>query len=240
MRTLVLKSTCFFIAMGAALIVSNVRAVAATPPSVDPAAPLPAPTPFFVRVGATAVIPQNVNAAVRAGGLPVIGGNGSVAAVPAAYVEAGYYLTNNLAASLAGGYPPTLTARGTGTLAPFNTMFKATVGLPVVAVTYHFDGLGPVRPYAGLGGGYAIVFDNKAASTTSPSLRDAPAFVLVGGIDYDLKDRWGLFVDVKKVFVTQRFTGMSAPFPGGPNIVPTTARIRTDPLLVTAGLSYRF
>jgi outer membrane protein len=210
-------------------------------PAIDPmpAATLaPAALPYFVRLGVAAVI-ADTRLSARLAGAPVAGGDGSIGTVAAAAVEGGYYLTDTIAVSLAFGYPPTLTTRGTGALAPFGTLYRAVVGLPVLAATYHLDMFGAFRPYAGIGVGYAIVFRNEAVAIAAPNLRDRAAFVLVGGIDYALTDRWGVFVDVKKAFLTQRFSGLATPFPGGPAL-PVTASIRSDPLLVTSGVRYRF
>ena len=203
------------------------------------AASLPEPTPFFVRVGGSAVVSDS-RIAAKIAGVPVAGGDGTVSDEPAVYFEGGYFLTRNIAASLSLGYPPTFTARGTGTLAAFGTLYKAAVGLPVFQVTYHLDPIWRLRPYAGVGVGYAIVFDNEAGALLAPKLRDSPAFVLVGGIDYDLSEHWGVFVDVKKAFLSQNITGLAQPLPGLPVILPVSARVRTDPILVSTGVAYRF
>ncbi len=148
------------------------------PPSAGPIAFLaPAPAPFFVRLGATGVLPDfNVDASIA--GNPVAGGNGRMSAVPAAYVEAGYYVTRHIAASISGGFPPTFTTKGIGTLASQGVLYRAVVGLPVFSVTYHLDNFGPVRPYAGVGIGYGIVFRNESAAIFNPLLRNEAAFVV--------------------------------------------------------------
>lgn len=220
------------------VVISTAAASADLPFAPDAAGPSP-PLPFFVRLGISAVVPDT-NVAAKIANVPVVGGNASVSDEPAAYVEAGYYVTRNIVASLTVGYPPTFATRGTGSLAPLGTLYRSVVALPVLEVTYHFDAIGHFRPYAGAGIGYAIVFRNEAAAIVSPRLRDSAAFVLVGGVDYDLTERWGVFVDVKKAFLAQKFTGLGMPFPGGPAVLPVEARVRTDPLIVTTGLSYRF
>ena len=205
-----------------------------------PAAALPAaPTPVFVRVGGTAVLTGG-SVAARIAGVPVAGGGADVSDEPALYLEAGYALTRNIAASLSLGYPPTFTGTGTGTLAPFGKLYEATLGLPVAEVTYRVDPIWGLRPYAGLGIGYAIVFAERAGAILSPKLQGSPAFVIVGGIDYDLSAHWGVFVDVKKAFLTQDLTGLSRPVPGLPTVLPVSARVRTDPILVSTGVAYRF
>lgn len=213
------------------------------PPEALPGAS--APAPFFVRLGASGAFPD-VDVKTSIAGVPVIGGNSRVDPAPAAYFEAGYYVTRNIAVSLSGGFPPTLTTRGTGSLAAQGVLYRAMVGLPVFAVTYHVDYFGRVRPYAGVGVGYGIVFRNESAAVLNPLLRNEAAFVVVAGIDYDVTTRWGVFVDVKKAFLTQRFTGTAqvpVAVPGAGVVVarlPAEASVRTDPVLVSVGLSYKF
>ncbi len=204
-----------------------------------------APDPFFVRLGASGAFPD-VDVRTSIAGTAVADGNSRMDPVPAAYFEAGYYLTRNVALSLSGGFPPTLTARGTGSFAAQGVLYRAVAGLPVFAVTYHLETFGRVRPYAGVGVGYGIVFRSEAAAVLNPLLRNEAAFVLVAGVDYDVTTHWGVFVDVKKAFLTQRFTGTAQVPVAVPGIgvvvarLPAEASVRTDPVLVTLGLSYRF
>jgi outer membrane protein len=205
----------------AAGLFSGSQSFAADLPSrvITPEAPVfvPAWHPFFVRVGVAGVFPDthinsNIGAATitspflpftltnPAGNFPNSGG---VGARPAASFEAGYYVTHNIAVSVSGGFPPTFTTVGQNGLASQGVLYRVMEGLAVAAVTYHLDNFGPIRPYAGVGIGYAIVFRNESAAVLNPLLRDKAAFVLVGGIDYDLSEHWGIFVDVKKAFLTQ-------------------------------------
>jgi outer membrane protein len=244
------------------------QAVAADLPSraAAPIAPVlePAFHPFFVRAGVAGVFPDtNINSTVNAATVtsPFIpfaltnpAGNfpnsGGVSARPAATFEAGYYVTHHIAVSVSGGFPPTFTTVGQNGLASQGVLYRVMEGLAVAAVTYHLDNFGPIRPYAGVGVGYAIVFRNESAAVLNPLLRNKAAFVLVGGIDYDLSEHWGIFVDVKKAFLTQSFTGRTQPtaviIPIGPGIPGTaqstgvSASVRTDPIIATAGVSYRF
>ena len=199
----------------------------------------PAPRPFFVRAGGSAVLVQSASAVSLAGhGVP--GAGVHIDDVGAFYAEAGYNLSEAFSVSLSGGYPPTLGVAGAGRLAPFGTLFRETVGIPVLAVAYHPGGLGPLRPYVGVGVGYAITFADHAGAVRDPDLRGKAVLALVGGLDYALDAHWGVFVDVKKVFLKQGFHGLAPAVPGTPATIPASATIRTDPVIVSAGLSYAF
>lgn len=57
-----------------------------------------------------------------------------------------------------------------------------------------------------------------------------------GGVDVPLSNGWGLFLDIKKIYVKTTARGTVPAF-GGP---PAEASIRLNPLLVHAGISWRF
>ena len=264
-----LRSAVLGVCCGVATLAAG-QALAADLPSrvVTPVAPIlePAWHPFFVRAGVAGVFPDThigstVNAATVTSPLLPPGialtnpatyfpNSGGVSSRPAATFEAGYYVTHHIAVSVSGGFPPTFTTVGQNGLANQGVLYRVMEGLAVAAVTYHLDNFGPIRPYAGVGVGYAIVFRNESATVVNPLLRNKAAFVLVGGIDYDLSEHWGLFVDVKKAFLTQSFTGRTQPSavtipvgPGLPGTVQATAvsaSVRTDPIIASAGISYRF
>ena len=208
----------------------------APPPPVFGA---PALSPFFIRVGVTGVFidPGTVTAI---NGVVSPTGAATIATVPASYVEAGYFLTKSFAVSLSGGFPPVLTSTGAGGFAPLGTLYKTTVGLPIASVHYHAD-LGRLHPYIGGGVAYAIVFRNQAATILAPNLKGNAGVALVGGADFDLTDHWSLFVDVKKVWLKQNFKGNVAVLtPLGVAVVPVTGRVRSDPVLASLGIGYRF
>ncbi|WP_158811034.1 OmpW family protein [Beijerinckia sp. L45] len=262
MSTITAKLKSALLGFGCAVgALASSQVLAADLPSraIAPVAPIlePAWHPFFVRAGVAGVFPDTgINTTINAAPFPPIGtipgsffpGSGHVSNRPAAAFEAGYYVTRHIAVSIAGGFPPTFTTTGQNGLATQGVLYRVMEGLPVAAVTYHLDNFGPIRPYAGVGVGYAIVFRNESAAVLNPLLRNKAAFVLVGGIDYDLSEHWGLFVDVKKAFLTQSFTGRTQP---QPVVVPpfgflgtvqptVAASVRTDPVIVTAGVGYRF
>lgn len=206
------------------------------------AVPSDATAPYrsiFVRLGATgALFDQGLGGASIAG-QPVIGGGLKTGPVVTAYGEAGYFFTRQIAVSISGGWPPTLTEKATGVLAPFGTLARERVGAITTTAHYHFD-YGRLHPYLGGGLAYAVVFHNAPGAIAQPVLRDGVGGVIVGGVDVDLDERWSLFVDIKNAWIEQRMSGFAAPVPGGPAILPFKTRLHSDIVLATGGVGYRF
>jgi outer membrane protein len=147
--------------------------------------------------------------------------------------EIGYFFTDNLAVSLTGGIPPTAKLTGTGTAAGLGTIGQAVYGPATLTAHYHYKGLGAFQPYAGLGVGYAFIFDSKDGAVTNLNVKGAPAFVMQGGFDYVLDRNWAVFVDVKKLILSVDATGNLGP-------TPINARVKLDPTIASTGISYRF
>ena len=204
--------------------------------SSDEVVPFPS---VFVRLGATgAFLDQGLGGASIAG-QPLVGGGVRTGPVVTAYAEAGTFVTRQIAVSLSGGWPPSLSEKGTGVLAPLGTLARERVGAITTTAHYHFD-FGRLHPYLGGGLAYAVVFHDAPGAIVQPVLRDGVGGVVVGGVDFDLDDRWSLFLDVKNAWVEQRLSGLAAPVPGGPTILPLKTRLRSDIVLVTGGMGYRF
>ncbi len=211
-------------------------------PPLTPVVPAPAPKPFFLHIGAVGSF-FDTGLASNIAGARVAGSGGRIDSAISGAVEAGMYLPfvlPHLAVSFSGGYPPVLSLVGTGVFAPQGTLVKAQSGLATLTAHYHLDNFGPVKPYAGLGIAYALVFRDIATGVVaSPQLNNNVGFVLQGGVDYALTDTFGVFVDLKKVWLNQNLTGMVAQ-PGVVGLLPVLARVRSDPIILTSGLGIYF
>lgn len=195
--------------------------------------------PVFVRLGATGAFFDQSLGGTSIAGQPVTGAGVTTGPVVTAYGEAGYFLTRQIAVSISGGWPPTLTVKGAGVLAPVGALARERVGAITTTAHYHFD-YGRMHPYLGGGLAYAVVFHNSPDAIAQPVLRDGVGGVVVGGIDFDLDDRWSLFLDIKNAWVQQRMSGLAAPVPGGSAVLPFKTRLRSDLVLATGGVGYRF
>ncbi len=206
-------------------------------PAVTPPAVVPPPKPFSVRAGFVEGF-FDTGVATSIAGSAVTTGNGKISPVPSGSVEAGVFVAPHVAVSVSAGYPPVVSLFGTGSFAPQGVLVKTQTGVVTLTGHYHFD-FGAFKPYVGGGVGYAVVLRDYNAALVAPNLMSNAGFVAETGIDYALTDTWGVFVEFKKIWLKQNFTGYTA-VPGVAGLAPVYARLRTDPILLTTGVSYRF
>lgn len=102
---------------------------------------------------------------------------------------------------------------------------------PVVAVQYHFNPKGRLSPYVGTGPNYMLFYSGKDRNGFKVDLKDGLGWAAQAGVDYALKDRWSLNLDVKKVwFSTDARINNGA----------LKSSVDLDPWVVSAGVGYRF
>ncbi|HEY8572965.1 OmpW/AlkL family protein [Phenylobacterium sp.] len=187
---------------------------------------------WIVHLGPALVDPDE-SASLTAGGAPVPGGNVSVDAEWSVEGEVSYFLTPNFAISAAAGFPPEFTIKGAGSLAGVGTAGKMTGGPAGIFAQYHFNRAGRVSPYVGAGVAFLVVFSTEDAALTNVEADSAVGTSLQAGANIWLNDRWGAFVDVKKVFIETESTGSL----GG---APVKADVTLDPLVTNFGVAWRF
>ena len=190
------------------------------------------PGPWWVHVGPVHA-KFHTTADVSLGGAIVPGAGANASSNTTLGLEVGYDLTPNLAARVTVGVPPTTRVTGTGPLAGAGELGRLKYGPAVASLTFSFDGMGVVRPYLGAGINYTIVLASKDGAITNLDAKNAFGSVLQAGVDVPLNKRWGIFLDVKKIFLKTTATGTVGP-------APASASVRLDPTLVHAGLSYSF
>jgi outer membrane protein len=173
---------------------------------------------------------------LTASGSEVPGAGAKASDNTAAVFELGYQVTPQWSASATFGVPPTSTITGTGTAAPFGKMGEVTYGPLVLAAQYHFGDVGGVRPYLGAGPVYYMVFASKDGAIQQLDAKNGWGSALQAGLNVPLSQRFGLFVDVKKVFVKTTATGF-LPADGG---APVKAETTLNPVLIHLGVSARF
>lgn len=189
------------------------------------------PGPWWVHVGPVHA-KFHTAADVSLGGAIVPGAGLEASSNTTLGLEVGYDLTPNLAARVTVGVPPTTRITGTGPLAGAGELGRIKYGPAVASLTWAFDGMGAARPYLGAGINYTIVLASKDGAITSLDAKNAFGGVLQAGVDVPLNKRWGIFLDVKKIYLKTTATGTVGP-------APVSASVRLNPLLVHAGLSYR-
>ncbi len=111
---------------------------------------------------------------------------------------------------------------------------------PAVTLQYHFDGLGALKPYVGVGAQYIHFFSegtgNNTLRASKVSIDDAFGVTLQAGLDIAIGQGWYLNADVKKTWLDTNATWHNSAITGG-NI---NAKVDLDPLIVSAGIGYRF
>jgi outer membrane protein len=199
-----------------------------------PEAPIQAPsTPrFFLHLGPAGLV-LDEGAQIFAANSRVPGGTIKIKEHMTFAVEAGYYLSPNIAVSFTGGLPPNVKIEAAGTMLGMGRVGATTYGPMTATVHYHFTDWGRFQPYIGAGPTFMYVFDQKDGIMSSLRVENAFGFAVQVGADYMLNDTWGVFVDVKKAILRTEGTGFLGP-------VPVKADIRLDPLVIHTGLTLRF
>ena len=91
-------------------------------------------------------------------------------------------------------------------------------------------------PHVDAGINCTWVWESRDADVAGLSVRNAWVGALHAGLDIPLARHWSLFLDVRKVYVKTTATG-TVPAMGG---LPVGLALTLNPLLVFAGVSYRF
>jgi outer membrane protein len=230
------------------------RADAAEPTPMMPE-PLPPPPPiFFVHVGALGAFYSPPDAQSTGGGLlkviptPVGTATLNNVAIPPSYtlgLEAGYFLTPNIALAISAGVPPLMHIKATafnftnllGTDLVGSVRFGPLMGL----LQYHFTQWGAFQPYIGAGAAYVVMFANTSDGFLQNfSVDPTWCAVAQAGFDYMLDGfglpNWGVFVDAKKlIYLNPNFQGELLNLPIH---VKTLGKI--DPWIASTGITFKY
>jgi outer membrane protein len=193
-------------------------------------------SPWSIHAGPAAVRLHIDTAPEAPRGTPVPGGGLSATNSNILAFEVGYQLAPEWNARLTFGVPPTTDVAGTGTLAPLGKAGEIKYGPAVLTVTRALGQFGPVTPYLGGGVSYLKVFSTADGALANFRVANAWGGALQVGAELALNTRLGLFVDLKKIFLSTDVTGTVPAFGGA----PAYARVKIDPFVVHAGVSYRF
>jgi outer membrane protein len=103
---------------------------------------------------------------------------------------------------------------------------------PTITAQYHFNPLGSVRPYVGLGVGYLIWYNDGyyGPGVTSVEYDNGMIYALQVGVDVAVDENWVVNADVKKLFHNIDAKVNNA----------VTADIDLDPWVFGVGVGYRF
>lgn len=183
---------------------------------------------FMVRARAIGVIPEDVSSSTT------IGGSVNTTAQAAPEADFSYFFTDNIAAELIAA-----TTRhevsAAGTVAGNVDAGSTWVLPPTLTVQYHFMPHQRFSPYVGAGINYSVFYDTKGAGPTvkSLSLDNNVGAAIQAGVDYNVMGHWFANVDVKQLFLNTTAHLNTV-------VGPVTAKTSLNPIVVGAGIGYRF
>ena len=157
-------------------------------------------------------------------------------------LEAGYFITPNIAIAVATPVPALEHFKATGFpqagVFGTNLLGSTRAGLAMLLLQYHFTQFGALQPYAGIGPGYIADFGNISDGIlTNFSLDQNFAFVLQAGAELMLTPNWGVYVDGKKEFLSTDAQGF-LPTAAGP--VRVRAHLAIDPWIASVGVTFKY
>lgn len=83
---------------------------------------------------------------------------------------------------------------------------------------------------------YFLVTKSKDGAVQQLDVENAFGASLQAGAAYDISPKMALFVDVKKLFVKTKASGAAAALGGA----PVSADLKLDPVLIHAGIEFKF
>jgi outer membrane protein len=189
---------------------------------------------IFVRVRAEAFVP---NISTRDwnnnGGLNLSGADLSATTTFLPELDLSMFLSKNIAIEAICCVGDT-TVNSAGSIHGLGKVGDTWFFPPTVLVQYHFDGFGAFKPYLGIGGGYVWFFDeNPGKNFKDLKLNSAANVTFQAGFDYHLAGNWFLNADVKYMVLGTDYSTHV----GGTLI---TGHVDIDPIIVGAGIGYRF
>jgi len=184
----------------------------------------------LVRIQGTVVMPDSSAKVQSPPGTPIPGASADVSTEVIPTLTITHFFTKNVAAELFCCFGK-FNAEGKGTAINGADLGDFWVFPPIVTLQYHFDPVAGFKPYVGAGVQYIHFFDGGMSDLGARiKLDDAWGFALQGGVDVEIGHGWYLNADIKKVWLDT-----DASWDGA-----ARAKVTVDPLIVSAGLGYRF
>lgn len=217
-----------------AILPAVLTAGLAWPANARAAEPAPDQTSrWFVRVGALEA-PYSPGARIAVGGQDIPGSSVSLHDSQTAIADIGYDVTDDVSVMLMVGVPPKPTITGAGAVSNLGALGRVRYGPVVLTGVYRLPRWGALRPYVGTGAAYAVILKSHDAAVRNLDVHDNWGFVLQAGAEYQLDERWAIFADVKKLWLSVDADGRLE------NGAPVKARVQLNPLLLSVGAKYHF
>jgi outer membrane protein len=148
-------------------------------------------------------------------------------------IEVGHFVHPNFALRVMGTTPAKTYNLPAGSLAGTPNLFNDTSSNFTLTATWH-----PLRgqafsPYVGGGIGLNKIWETEEKLANDVKLSDAHGPVLQAGIEFDVNERFGVYVDAKKAWWSADASGFLGP-------LRITAEAELDPVILSAGGVIRF
>ncbi|ADM10717.1 outer membrane protein [Parvularcula bermudensis HTCC2503] len=154
--------------------------------------------------------------------------------------EIGYFLTRNVSIAATLGVPPTSTIKARGSLRALGDFGDVWYGPPVIQARYHFNVDGRISPYIGVAATYVIVFDEEEDTLERLQVDNHAGWGVTAGVNVKLTENIGVFADVKKIELEADNQFKLIDPESLALLVKGDARVKLDPTVYSAGLSFRF
>ena len=186
---------------------------------------------LFTRLGLM-VAPYHSSATIATNGQLLSGGTAEASNNVSMTFDLGYEITDNISVSVMSGIPVKPHVTGEGAAASLGVLGKVRYGPAIFSGQYRFPKIGQIRPYAGGGAAYAIIFKNFDGSVKNLQVNNNWGSVVQGGAEYELNSKYTLFVDFKEVWLSVNAHGVLS------DGTPVTAKVNLNPSLVTVGIKF--
>ncbi len=148
-------------------------------------------------------------------------------------LEVGHFVHPSVAVRVAGSTPAKTYNLPAGSLAGLPNLGNDVSSNFTLTATFH-----PLRgnrfsPYIGGGIGLNKIWSTEDRLATDLKIKSAHGPVIQAGVEFDISDRFGVYVDAKKGFWSADASGFLGP-------AKVTAEAELDPVLLSAGALFRF
>jgi outer membrane protein len=183
---------------------------------------------FMVRLRAIGVIPEDNDSSTS------VGGHVKTTAQPAPEADFSYFITDNIAGELIAA-TTRHSIQATGTAVGTVDVGSAWVLPPTLTLQYHFMPHERFSPYIGAGLNVSFFYDTQPArpTVTKLSMDNSVGPALQVGFDYNITGHWFANFDVKQIFLSTHAHLNTV-------LGSVSAKTSLDPLVVGAGIGYRF
>ncbi len=183
--------------------------------------------------GAVAVIKFDESSEVAFGGTPVTGAAVAVSNSTTLSAEAEFFIKPWASVAVTAGLPPAAKLTAMGTLANAGQIGAVRYGTISAFARFHLQPSKRLSPFAGLGVAHFFPIRVTDGAVSNLAVKADTAVALQAGFDLRVTKSAGLFASATWTPLRTRARGAFGP-------IPVEAGIRLNPVIVQAGIAFRF